>query len=113
MQTLLTNAQQFSRFRRPRSEEEHDAVTRKLVVSVLLGDPEPWEKSQFKAFKDGFNISLGSVSLLHVCAVLSDLRHSLTSANVRPYNLRSPSSVTSCWPLRATVALRVPLKLQR
>jgi hypothetical protein len=70
MPQLLVNVrqvlmwQQFSSFRRPRSQHDHDALTKKLVVSVLLGDARPWDNPDFVAFKEGFNITLNNNSRL-------------------------------------------------
>jgi hypothetical protein len=58
---------QFSAFRRPRSSEEHDVITEKLVASVLLGSPDPWDKPELRAFREGFNVDLGDRTLLQVC----------------------------------------------
>jgi hypothetical protein len=50
---------------------EHEATTKKLVASVLLGSVDPWNNTELKAFRDGFNIDLGNKTLLEVNCTLS------------------------------------------
>ena len=57
---------QFSTFRQPRSVVQHRAIERKLVASVLLGDPDPWNNQDFLAFRDGLDIKLGTKTFLQV-----------------------------------------------
>jgi hypothetical protein len=39
---------------------------RALVSAVLLGHRDPWELAEFKAFREGFNLNLGDISLFQV-----------------------------------------------
>jgi hypothetical protein len=74
---------QFSAFRQPRTVEEHDGVTRALVSSVLLGSHNPWESFELCAFREGFNVTLGSSTLFEVRSTHLFPLNFLTYSNCR------------------------------
>ncbi|THH19537.1 hypothetical protein EW146_g1650 [Bondarzewia mesenterica] len=45
-----------------RSEDEHSAWTKRIILALALKHPSPWESSEFIALKDGFDMQLAAVS---------------------------------------------------
>jgi hypothetical protein len=66
---------QLSLFTAPRTLEFHNATSQALITALLLGHSDPWDLSEFQAFKDGFNLDFGSKKLVQVSIFLCPLSH--------------------------------------